>query len=306
MIDVSVVIPTYNRLWALPEAIASCRRQGAATEIIVIDDGSTDGTWEWLSTQPDVVAIRTDNWGKDWAVETGLQRACGEYVRFLDSDDWLCDDANEEQVRLGRSASADIVVAGYEDQDDTTGLRRTNEWIDCDDFIAQQLGEVWSSHYSAFLFRRDFIRGVPHRQDYALRDDRLFVLELALREPKLAVYRKPAFVHRRHQHERLQRNNGFKQDLGYWTHVEIFRKILGLLQQKGELTPRRFKAAMQTLWPNVRSFAKAYPEEAGKALDWIRRLDPTFEPPVRPMLALAYRVLGFANTERLLRMTKLQ
>jgi glycosyltransferase involved in cell wall biosynthesis len=86
--DVSVIIPTYNRLWALPRAVESCRDE-CSTEIIVIDDGSTDGTWDWLQTQKDVAAIRQDNWGKDWAVTKGFAAARGEFIRFLDSDDWL-------------------------------------------------------------------------------------------------------------------------------------------------------------------------------------------------------------------------
>lgn len=305
MSDISVVIPTFNRLWALPQAVESCRSAGGNVEIVVVDDGSTDGTWDWLQAQRDIVAIRTDNWGKDWAVETALAAAKGEYVRFLDSDDWLCEDTNADQLALAREAGADLVVAGYEDYDDESGERRVNAWDDCDDFIAQQLGEGWSSHYSAFLFRRDLIQGIPHRQDFALRDDRLFILEVAMRQPRLAVYREPAFVHRRHAGERLQYTAGFKRDLGYWTHISIYRKVLGLLERRGELTTRRKQAAIRMLWPNVRSFARAYPREAAEVVEWIYRLDPEFVPPVRPALALAYKVLGFATTERLLRLRSL-
>ena len=305
MSDISVVIPTYNRLWALPQAIESCRAADGTVEIIVVDDGSTDGTWEWLAAQPGIVAIRTENWGKDWAVQKAMAAARGDYVRFLDSDDWLAPAANREQLALARQSGADIVVAGYEDHDDATGARHVHEWVDCDDFIAQQLGEVWSSHYSAFLFRRDLIGDIPHRQDFALRDDRLFILEVALREPRIAIYRRPGFVHRQHGGERLQRAAGFRRDLGYWTYISIYRKVLGMLEARGELTLRRKRAAIGVMWPNVRSLAKSYPDEAAEVVDWIHRLDPDFKPPVRPVLAAAYRLLGFAATERLLRLRTL-
>ena len=300
MADISVVIPTYNRLWALPKAVESCRSAAADVEIVVVDDGSTDGTWEWLRNQDGVVAIRTDNWGKDWAVETALRAARGEYVRFLDSDDWLCEGSNDAQLALARESGADLVVAGYEDHDDQNGRRQTHQWVDCDDFIAQQLGEVWSSHYSAFLFRRELIRDIPHRQDFALRDDRLFVLEVALRQPRVAVHRAPAFVHRHHGGDRLQRTAGFRRDLGYWTHIAIYRKTLAILESRGELTLRRKRAAIGVMWDNVRAFARAYPREAAEIYDWIRSLDPEFVPQVRTPVALAYKVLGFATTERLL------
>ncbi|MBY0319822.1 MAG: glycosyltransferase [Reyranella sp.] len=302
MIDVSIIVPTYNRLWSLPQAIASCRTAGCTVEIIVVDDGSTDGTWNWLEQQSGIVAIRTENWGKDWAVQTAMAVARGDYVRFLDSDDWLTPDANREQLVLAREAGADIVLAGYEDYDETTEDRHVYEWVDCDDFIAQQLGEVWSSHYSAFLFRRGLIQDIPHRQDFALRDDRLFILEAALRHPRLAVYRKPSFVHRRHEGIRLQRTTGFKRDLANWTFIAIFRKVLDMLDARGELTLRRKRAAINTMWAVVRSFAKAYPEEAAEVVDWFYRLDPEFRPPVRPSVSLAYKLLGFARTERLLRL----
>jgi len=302
MIDLSIIIPTYNRLWSLPQAIDSCRTTGCTVEIIVVDDGSTDGTWGWLEQQSDIVAIRTENWGKDWAVQTAMAAARGEYIRFLDSDDWLTPDANLEQLELARQTGADVVVAGYEDCDESTSTRHVHAWVDCDDFIAQQLGEVWSSHYSAFLFRHDLIRDIPHRQDFALRDDRLFILEVAMRNPRLAVYRKPGFVHRRHDGVRLQRTAGFTRDLAHWTFIAIYRKVLAMLDARGELTLRRKRAAIKTMWAIVRTFAKAYPDEAAEMVEWIYRLDPEFRPPVRPILSLAYKLLGFATTERLLRL----
>lgn len=73
----SIIIPTYNRLWCLPEVLASCPRD-PAIEIIVIDDGSTDGTWEWLAAQPGIRAIRQDNWGKPAAVNHAFALAQGQ------------------------------------------------------------------------------------------------------------------------------------------------------------------------------------------------------------------------------------
>ncbi len=108
-------------------------------------------------------------------------------------------------------------------------------------------------------------------------------------------------MHRRHAGDRLQHTSGFKRDLRYWMHISIYRKVLGLLEQRGELTSRRKQAAIQTLWPKVRSFARAYPREAAEVVDWIYSLDPGFVPPVRPALALGLQAAGFATTERLLR-----
>lgn len=299
MIDISVVVPTYNRLWALPQAVASSLSSDCKVETIVVDDGSTDGTWQWLQARKDVVAIRTDNWGKCWAVARAMAVAKGEFVRFLDSDDWLKPAANVEQLRLAREEGADIVVAGYENYDDASGLAALHPWVACDDFVAQQFGEVPFSHYSAFLFRRAFVADIPHRQEFALRDDRMFMLEVALRDPKVAVYDKPAFVHRRHRRERLQVTSGFRRMLAEWTNIEVYRKAIELLEARGELTARRKRAAVRYVWPVIRSLAKKRPDEAAAAADWIFRLDPDFVPPERRSILAAYRVLGFKMTEQL-------
>ena len=85
----SIVIPTYNRLLLLQRALASVRRQSLSDfEIIVVDDGSTDATQEWLTSQGGALRVlKQSNRGPGAARNVGAREARGEYVVFLDSDD---------------------------------------------------------------------------------------------------------------------------------------------------------------------------------------------------------------------------
>lgn len=85
----SVVIPTHNRLAFLCEALDSVWNQTFKNyEVIVVDDGSTDGTWDYLSSQiPRVRALRQENKGPGVARNLGAHHARGDYLAFLDSDD---------------------------------------------------------------------------------------------------------------------------------------------------------------------------------------------------------------------------
>ncbi len=89
---VSVVIPTYNRAWAVHAAIDSVLAQDyPAFEIIVVDDGSTDKTEALLEGYQDrIVRIRQANRGVAAARNRGIAAAQGPLIAFLDSDDyWL-------------------------------------------------------------------------------------------------------------------------------------------------------------------------------------------------------------------------
>src|SRR5215210_8394634 len=101
---VSVVVPCYNQARFLGEAIQSVLSQGYTDfEIIVVDDGSKDGTEEVASgcakEEPRVRLIRQENRGLAAARNRGLAEAGGEYVVFLDSDDRLVSEALQVGVR---------------------------------------------------------------------------------------------------------------------------------------------------------------------------------------------------------------
>lgn len=91
---ISVIIPTYNREKFIGKAIDSVLRQGFPDlEIIVIDDGSTDGTRKVLEAYGDTVrCIYQENSGVSSARNSGIRSARGMWLAFLDSDDeWMPD-----------------------------------------------------------------------------------------------------------------------------------------------------------------------------------------------------------------------
>jgi GT2 family glycosyltransferase len=126
---VSVIIPTRNRLAFLREAVASVQVQGYPNwETIIIDDASTDGTWEWLSSlrDPRIQAFRMDEHQERSAARNrGLRAAKGERLLFLDDDDRL-----EAQALLHLSTALDehpdaIAAVGGRLYFDDRGTRQT-------------------------------------------------------------------------------------------------------------------------------------------------------------------------------------
>lgn len=89
---VSILLTCYKHIRYLPEAVEGIRAQTFQDyEIIAIDDGSTDGTREWLAQQPDIICIfNTENLGTYETLNVGLRRAKGEFIAVLNDDDvWL-------------------------------------------------------------------------------------------------------------------------------------------------------------------------------------------------------------------------
>jgi glycosyltransferase involved in cell wall biosynthesis len=110
---VSVVIPCYNTASFLQEAIQSVRSQTyQRTELIVVDDGSSDDTSDVASSYPGICLIRQQNQGVSAARNAGLGQSRGDYVVFLDADDRLLPDAVDVGVRCLESHPACAFVSG--------------------------------------------------------------------------------------------------------------------------------------------------------------------------------------------------
>ena len=98
--SISVIIPTYNRRRTLSRAIESVLNQTIkATEILIVDDGSTDRTGDWVQSRyPRIKYINQSNKGVSSARNTGIRSARSNWIAFLDSDDEWINNKLEEQV----------------------------------------------------------------------------------------------------------------------------------------------------------------------------------------------------------------
>jgi len=112
---VSVCIPAYNRLDFLPKALESVYAQTFKDyEVVVVDDGSTDGTGDWVKRQQYPIRyFYQENQGLAGARNTLIQKARGKYIAFLDSDDLLVPDALERLVYSVGGHDALCAYGGY-------------------------------------------------------------------------------------------------------------------------------------------------------------------------------------------------
>ena len=103
---VSIVIPTYNRRHFVADAIDSGLRQTCERcEVIVVDDGSTDGTADYLREKygDRIVLVTQPNQGPGIARNSGIEAARGEFIHFLDADDQLHRDKVDIALDIFRS-----------------------------------------------------------------------------------------------------------------------------------------------------------------------------------------------------------
>jgi GT2 family glycosyltransferase len=114
----SVIMPTYNRLGRLRQVIAALEQQeypSDAYEVIVISDGSTDGTDAYLGALRSKMQLRwfsQANQGPAAARNSGIQKAVGEFIVFIDDDVVAEPQLLTEHARSHREAARDVVVVG--------------------------------------------------------------------------------------------------------------------------------------------------------------------------------------------------
>jgi glycosyltransferase involved in cell wall biosynthesis len=108
---VSAIIPTFNRLAYIPRAIDSLLAQTVPVdEVIIVDDGSTDGTAEMIEARygSRVRVVRQQNTGVSGARRRGIQEARGEWIAFLDSDDEWMPDRNRQLLDAATRVPPDV------------------------------------------------------------------------------------------------------------------------------------------------------------------------------------------------------
>ena len=163
---VSVVMPAYNVAWCIGRAIDSVRAQGfRARELIVVNDGSTDGTRALLESYGGAIkVIDQANRGMSAARNAGIRKARGTYVAFLDADDWWLPEKLSQQVELMQSRPEIGFCSTTARVEDGDG-RLLNSWR-CPSGSTEILATVFAQNAaiaggcSAVMVRRDLLNRV--------------------------------------------------------------------------------------------------------------------------------------------------
>lgn len=118
MTRVSVIVPVYDVAPFLSRCVESALAQThAEVELLLIDDGSTDGSGAlcdaYAASHPQVRVLHKSNGGLSDARNAGLEAATGDFVAFLDGDDWMAAETVAAMLTEALRTGADAVIAGY-------------------------------------------------------------------------------------------------------------------------------------------------------------------------------------------------
>lgn len=264
----SVVIPVYNVREYLGECLDSILGQDYRDfEVILVDNNSTDGSYElcerYAREHPGVVKVYcSDKWGAAAVRNFGVLKACGEYLWFIDSDDYIEQGAMRKLVSAAEESGADAVVMAvrrvYEDghEDVLTAIDTTQE--------------NWRRRYVMYglapfqnLYRRDFWTRHFEFPEGMIHEDMAILSAAVLWTDKIAFVDEPIYNYR-------QRQNSVLHQEGWNPHsLDIF-KALGILYGKfkaaGKLEEYRDELEYFFIWNLLIDSAKDfYGHPEGKA-----------------------------------------
>ena len=192
--EVSVIIPAYNLEGYLDTCLQSVLTQTLGNfEAIVVDDGSTDGTpgllRRYAERDPRIIVVSTPNRGVARARETGIARARGKYIAFLDGDDfWEPRMLEEMTASIGQNGGYDIVCCDYKRICKTYEApkreMRTSDMQGLDFLVASLYHAisvtVWGRLYRRALFEKE-LRHYPLR----LGEDSLLNIQIGCQQPRV-------------------------------------------------------------------------------------------------------------------------
>jgi CDP-glycerol glycerophosphotransferase len=205
--SLSVVMPVYNVEGYLAEAVDSVLSQSHRNfELILVDDGSTDTSGEmcdqFASNDSRIQVIHKANAGLGAARNTGIAAATGEFIAFIDSDDYLLPGAYEAMLRALRRSGADLVTANVRRRQ---GQRVFQAWnqsrshvVDHHEVTLQELPELlfdtvaWNKIYRRSFFNTH-VGGFPENKLY---EDMVPVFKAMINAAAIEVLSKPVYVWR--------------------------------------------------------------------------------------------------------------
>lgn len=200
---ISVIIPVYNVEKYLDRCINSVVKQTYNNlEIILVDDGSPDNCPklcdEWAKKDSRIRVIHKKNAGVSAARNTGIDECKGDYISFVDSDDWMEETFCEEMLNVIKENKADYAACGYnrvyDDFVDHINCDGSVKVLDSKSFLKKLLS-VQSGYGFVHmkLIKREVVDNIRFNTSLKVGEDALFNVELCDNLSKVVIYNKPLY-----------------------------------------------------------------------------------------------------------------
>lgn len=209
MPKVSIIVPVYNAEKALHRCVDSILHQEFSDfELFLMDDGSKDGSPaiidEYAAADERIHAVHKENSGVSDTRNMAIDIAQGDFIQFVDADDWITPDSTKMLVRAAKENSADMVIADFyrvvwknlsqKGDIDAAGVISRTEYAD---YMIQNpadyyYGVIWNK-----LYRRDILNRYSLRMDENLSycEDFIFNMEYVLHADRIAVVKSPVYYY---------------------------------------------------------------------------------------------------------------
>ena len=199
----SIIIPVYNSEKSLKKCLKTIQDQAFEDfEVILVDDGSTDGSYSICQeyTKQDVrfKTIRQENQGPSAARNEGLRKAAGDYICFIDSDDYISSDYLEELSGLLKGGKSDAVFFGYNKVDQNDNVLETHlppVGLQGDGLLAElsyrdMFGYTWIK-----CFSKAIIEDSTFPEDMSLFEDEVFSCHVLKKATRVVVLPKALYYY---------------------------------------------------------------------------------------------------------------
>ncbi len=299
---VSILIPCYNAEKWIKQAIESALNQTYPhKEVIVIDDGSTDNSLEIIKSFGDRIIWEVgENRGGNVARNRLLELSTGEWLQYLDSDDYLLPDKVAKQVQfLVENPDTDIVyspsILQHHTQEKVTQAilpipEPHDPWILLARWYLPQTGSP--------LWRKQAIVDVGGwKADQSCCQEHELYLRLLIDQKRFRYYKKAASIYRQWSEQTVCKKS---KPETYRRRLEVIDRIEQYLEETNQLTKPRQNAINQARFECARIIWLTDKEWAKKIISQIRQRDFNFIPQgnfAPEIYRLMYKVFGFNFAE---------
>lgn len=205
---ISVVVPVYNAAPYLRRCLDSLLAQThTGLEVLLADDGSTDDSLricrEYAEKDSRFRLLQLSHGGVAKARNACLDAATGDYIAFLDSDDWLEPDTYAFMLSLAREHGADLVQVGLTMECSWGSFLRNRQSqpvipIRREDFSTEEQWHILSNETANKLFRRFVLEGLRFDSRFAIAEDMLLVMQAVERTEAMVFCEAGKYHYRQH------------------------------------------------------------------------------------------------------------